>query len=317
MKKKIFALVSLLLCAVLLCSCSQPAVQPLPQQEQQDEIPQTETETASAQLCTAVAVEGSTAEFEVVYIYGSDPYEKYLFWCEKEITDFCIVGLAFDSEGWTTDGVRRLEIETLSPGEAVYYNMMVPEGAPAEAVMYNCDGERYMYAISYNGRDGGISLIEIDTLAVGGEILPTTASNQTPPTEAQTATTAAAVEIMAEIYWLNLDTFEIFAKEMTIESDSKWHVWRAVKLENASVIPAECGLIDARIDEEGVLALNLTSSFDEIKNKSTMCERLILSAIANTFIQVYDLTAVQFLVEGEYYRSPNCEAGEKFTYLAV
>lgn len=262
-------------------------------------------------------------QFELFHSFGNDEYEDYMLWCEAEMTDFYIVGLIPDTENWVTDGVKLFEKDKITPNESVNYMRMVPEGFPAEAVVYTANGKTYMYAIGYNGRDGGISLMEIDRLFVDSEAAPTeettttteaTTTTTTTTTKATTTTTAASSEIMTEIYWVSED-LDIFVRETTIESDSKWHVWKALKSLNKQ-IPTKCSLISGEMvkGRNGIMELNFSSEFMDIG--TSMKGRPVLEAIANTYITTYDLQAVRFMVEGEYLESAICGYAEEFAYTA-
>lgn len=313
MKNTLKRAAALLLCAVLLFSfaaCT-PGVQP-PAGGENNEGDST---PANPELLTAVASDEVLDRFGIIYSYGSDPYEENVFWCEAEMTDVYIIGIMMVQDGAITDGVHHFDAACVKPGEAIHYKAMVPEGYPAEAIVYTANGETYMYAIAYNGRDGGVSLITIDKLIVDAEeydslVNPTTTTTTKTPTT--TTTTTESTEMMIQVYWLN-DELSVFVKEVTIESDSKWHVWRAIKQAN-EYIDRNASLLSAEMlkGRNGVMELDFSEEFYSFRY--SMIEYVLLECIANTFIEAYDLEAVRFKVEGEYYESDNCPAGIDFTY---
>lgn len=280
-----------------------------------EEQPAVSVPAADGTLHAEITDDKHFAQFDIFHTYGNDEYEDYMLWCEAEMTDFYIVGLFPDAENWITDGVKLFEKDKITPKEAVNYIRMVPEGFPAEAVVYTAGGKTYMYAISYNGRDGGIALIEIDQLFVDTEPSQeeTTTTTTTTTTQKTTTTTkATSAEVMVEIYWVS-DDLSIFVREMTIESDSKWHVWKALKSLN-SQIPTKCSLISGEmvLGRNGVMELDFSEEFMDVAN--SMTGRPVLEAIANTYIMTYDLQAVRFMVEGKYIETAICGYAEEFAY---
>lgn len=317
MKRLLIVFTALVLCFVTvfsLAACDEETEAPVTSVP--NEAPAVSTPAADSTLHAEITEDVHFKQFDVFYSFGNDEYEDYMLWCEAEMTDFYIVGLIPDTENWITDGVKLFEKDRITPKEAVNYMRMVPEGFPSDAVVYTANGETFMYAIGYNGRDGGISLIEIDRLFVDPEAgvseETTTTTEATTTTTKATTTTTASTEIMAEIYWVS-DDLSIFVREMTIESDSKWHVWKALKSLNKQ-IPTKCSLISGEMvkGRNGIMELDFSEEFMEVGN--SMKGRPVLEAIANTYITTYDLQAVRFKVEGKYLESAICGYAEEFAY---
>lgn len=309
MKKAFLRITSVFLCVVMLFSLFACTKTPEDTAVSSSVINNTD---ASGELKTAILNDENTKNFNLLYTYGNDEIESYLFWCDLEMTNLYIVKVMATEENWLTDGIHLYEQASVKPNEAINYKQMVPEGMPVEAVLYTAGGKNYAYAIAYNGRDGGIDLMEINGLTVDADEFNSRQPSYEEEPEVTTTTPAPSTEMMVEVYWVSED-FEVFAKEMTIESESKWHVWKALKLSN-QYIPRDCSLLDFAPlkGREGVLELNFSESFNQIKG--SMVEYLLLQAIANTFINAYDLIAVRFKVEGEYYQSDNCPAGIDFEF---
>ncbi len=262
----------------------------------------TDDPDASPLLHTDITTDELLKKFKNVYPVGSDEYENYVFWCEAVMTDFCIVNIFYDEDGWVTDGKRIFEKEKIAPSEAVNYIRMVPEGFPCDAVIYTAKGKTYMYAIGYNGRDGGISLMEIENLVVDPDYKAP--SFDDPETETD--------GVLIEAFWVS-DDIEVFAREFTIESDSKWHVWKALKQLNKH-IPTKCSLLSGEMvkGRNKVMALDFSAELNSIDG--TRYGRALLQAIANTYITTYDLSAVRFKVEGKYFENSICGYSEEFGY---
>lgn len=314
MKKTIVRITSILMCILMLftfAACDTGTQPPAGGEDDSNNVT-----PANPELLTAVATDEILDRFGIIYSYGNDPYEENVFWCEAEMTDVYIVGVMMVQDGAITDGKHRFDAASVKPGEAIHYKAMVPEGMPAEAIVYTANGNTYMYAISYNGRDGGISFITIDKLIVDAaqydSFYTTTTTTATTTKTTTTTTTTESTEMMIQVYWLN-DELTVFVKEVTIESDSKWHVWKALKQSN-EYIDKNASLLSAEMvkGRNGVMELDFSEEFYSFRY--SMIEYVLLECIANTFIEAYDLEAVRFKVEGKYYESDNCPAGIDFTY---
>ncbi len=325
MKRTLSRIIALLLCLLTLFSVAacggKDESDGGKQASAPSDPPAVSTPAANGALHADITDDKHFKQFDIFYAYGDDEYEDYMLWCEAEMTDFYIVALHPDTEQWVTDGVKLFEKDKITPKEAVNYICMVPEGFPAEAVVYTANGKTYMYAIGYNGRDGGISLMEIDRLYVDADSAKTTTTTAattttkektTTTTKATTTTTEADPSVMVEIYWVS-DDLDIFAQEVTIQSDSKWHVWLALKTLNKQ-IPSKCSLKSGNMvkGRNGIMELDFSEHF--MKVGSSMTGRPVLQAIANTYIMTYDLQAVRFLVEGEYLETAICGYAEEFAY---
>ncbi len=322
MRKGIAFFLALCMCAALLSMAvgcnggvNQPTVPSLPSP------PPPAENTSNPIIHADVTGEELLGRFGIVHTFGNDEFEDYILWCEAEMTDFYIVALDPNAEGWSSNGEKLFEAAKIATNEAINYKRMVPEGFPSDAIVYTANGTTYMFAVSYNGRDGGITLIQIDRLNIGPStstsaestpITEKTTEKTTAKTTATTTTTAASEEFMAEIFWVS-DDLSIFAREMYVESSSKWHVWKALKSLNKQ-IPSKCSLLSAEtvLGRNGVLVLDFSKEFEDIAN--SMTGRVVMEAIANTYISAYDLTAVRFTIEGQYFENAICGYAEEFGY---
>ncbi len=320
MKRTFKRITALLLCLIMILSvaaCGGKDESEGGKQASTPSAPPVVTTTADGTLIAEITEDKHFMQFDIFYTFGDDEYEDYVLWCKAEMTDFYIVALHPDTEQWVTDGVKLFEKDKITPKEAVNYIRMVPEGFPSDAIVYTANGKTYMYAVGYNGRDGGISLIEIDRLIVDPDAFTTTTTTTTTTkkkttTTKATTTTAKSTEEMMEIYWVS-DELAIYAREMTIESNSKWHVWKALKSLNKQ-IPSKCSLLsgDMLKGKNGIMVLDFSAEFMDVI--TSMKGRPVLEAIANTYIINYDLQAVRFTVDGEYVESAICGYAEEFAY---
>ena len=327
------SITSLILCIIMLLSivgCTTTA-----ESKPEEDLSLPQQPVVSGELHADIATDELMSKFGLIYSFGSDEYENYIFWCEAEMTDFYIVELYPNIEKWTTNGIHLFDAEKIAPNEAINFRRTVPEGFPTDAVVYTALGTTYMYAIGYNGRDGGITLVEIDRLFVDGnqaldnvsdsaapETTTTTTKTtttktttiKTTTTKATTTTTTATAssEFMAEIFWVS-NTGEVFPREMTIESNSKWHVWKALKQLNEA-IPISCSFLGSETikGRNGVVVLNFSD--DLLLLEDFEHGHLILQAIANTYIEAYGWNAIRFKVEGEYLDNTICGYSEEFGY---
>ena len=322
------SITSLILCIIMLLSivgCTTTA-----ESKPKEDLSLPQQPVVSGKLHTDIATDGLMSKFGLIYSFGSDEYENYIFWCEAEMTDFYIVVLYPDVERWTTNGVHLFDAEKIAPNEAINFRRTVPEGFPTDAVVYTALGTTYMYAIGYNGRDGGITLVEIDRLFFDGNQAPDNVSDSAAPkttttttktttiktttTKATSTTTTATAssEFMAEIFWVS-NTGEVFPREMTIESNSKWHVWKALKQLNEA-IPTSCSFLGSETikGRNGVVVLDFSD--DLLLLEDFEHGHLVLQAIANTYIEAYGWNAIRFKVEGEYLDNTICGYSEEFGY---
>lgn len=144
----------------------QPAVTETDKPEPAPEVDPVPDDDASPVIQSAVTDDEHFARFDDFLVFGDDEIEDYILWCDVEMTDFYITNIYYDEDGWLSDGKHLFDAETVPVGTAINYLRMVPEGFPTDAVIYTANGRIYMYAIGYNGRDGGISFMEIDKLTV-------------------------------------------------------------------------------------------------------------------------------------------------------
>ncbi len=301
--------VLLVIIAVLLlifCGCTQKITDGTASQGGQitfgEETSQTPTgeddrqeETALPVLHTAIADGTNENRFESVHHVGDYGYEQNLIWCERIIENVTVIPIeSADADTWYTDGTVVCAFDKLLPGEAIKLDIMVPEGFPSHAISYYADGVRYVCAIGYNGRDGGISFVEIDVIEK-----PET---DTHPEEGFTAVIHSIRDENGGVH--------VTVEEVTIESSSAWHVWAALKEKNSDVIPRTAYLNSfstegntGRLDlAEGIYNANLGSMF----------EAYMLDAIADTYLKTYNLEKLYLTVDGELYESGHIVIDEPF-----
>lgn len=267
---------------------------------------------ANYELQTCIADDETLGNFDILYSYGDDPYEENLFWCDADIYNVYIIGIMLGSDEAYTDGFHLFDVSLLRSGEGIYYKRTVPEGYPTEAIVYTANGNTYIYAIAYNGLYGGISLIELDQLIVDADKYADALSFESSTDIASSTDTRGIL-----VYWCDGEysgeKYNIYTSKVTVESESKWHVWKAIKQANC-FISSNCSLLSADpLDgNDNILVLNFSDRFYNIKESEL--ELTLLHCIANTYIEAYELEAVIFMVDGEYYQTAHCEPGEQFTF---
>lgn len=249
-------------------------------------------------LRTAIADGTNESRFDSVKHIGDYGYEQNLIWCERTIQNVTIIPIeSEDALTWYTDGTVVCAYDELLPTEALKLDMMIPEGFPSHAISYYADGVRYVYAIGYNGRDGGISFIEIDVA-------------KKPETEESTET---VTQFDAVIYVVEATDSgaQLTAKNVTVESSSAWHVWASLKEHNSDIIPRTAYLNGFSVDGlvgtldlgEGIYGANLGAEF----------EAEMINAIAKTYLRSYALEKLYITVDGEIYSGGHFEIEEAFT----
>lgn len=283
MKRSLFAL--LLVLSLLLCGCgpdaepqqptepSQPGEvipqQTLPLEQEPDPTPK-----------TAIATQETAAAFSDFFTWGEDDYEQNLVWWEVDVTNLGLITVTWEEDIWYSDMTYVQSLESLSVGQVLNLNIMIPEGIPSHALVYEFAGQTYCYALGYNGRDGGLSLMEIQPVL----------------------REATPQEVRGIVYVVEdrEGNAEAIPMEVTLESESAWHLWAAVK-EHNPMIPATAYLNSFRVEEgigyldldPGIYAANVGSSF----------EAAMLSAISGSFKDTYGVTELYITVDGETYES--------------
>jgi len=125
--------------------------------ETSSEKEQKEKDPVIKTMCTDEMKEG---QFNKIYQYGTDEYESYILWCECDMTDVALYGIEYNEEGGFTGFTEPLySVDIIKAGEAMQLDIMLPEGMPTSYLSYTAKGEKYEYVLSYNGRDGGMSLL--------------------------------------------------------------------------------------------------------------------------------------------------------------
>lgn len=243
------------------------------------DVGESESTQAAPVLQTAIADENNVKNFEVVHHVGSYGYEQNLIWCERKIENVEVLPIeAVDVDTWYVNGTAVFTADELLPGNAILLDLLVPEGYPSHGISYYADGVQYVYSIGYNGRDGGISFVEIEL-------------TDKPKVESFSATVYSIEE--------NDGILKLNAKKTEVESSSAWHVWAQVKEQNSSYIPKTAYLNSFTVDgaqgrldlDEGIYSANLGSEYG-VK---------MIEAIANTYIVSYSLDSLYITVNGEVY----------------
>ncbi|MBQ9993219.1 MAG: hypothetical protein IJP17_00725 [Clostridia bacterium] len=111
---------------------------------------------------TMMASEGWESGFTQIHRYGSDGYEINVLWCDCDISNVKLLPIDMDLESARICGVGEpvFELSELKAGEAIELDVYVPEIIPTHAISYTAGDTEYFFMICYNGRDGGISLVE-------------------------------------------------------------------------------------------------------------------------------------------------------------
>ncbi len=238
-----------------------------------------EVTQAAPVLQTAIADENNVNNFETVHHVGDYGYEQNLIWCERKIENVEIIPIeTVDAETWYVNDAAVFSAGELLPGSAILLDLLVPEGYPSHGISYCADGVQYVYSIGYNGRDGGLSFVEIEL-------------TDKPKAESFSATVYSIEDTEG--------TLKLNGKETTVESSSAWHVWAQVKEQNSSYIPKTAYLnsftvagTQGRLDlGDGIYSANLGSEYGT----------KMLEAIANTYIVSYNLDSLYITVNGEAY----------------
>lgn len=116
---------------------------------------------------TAVTSEADLEQFNKIYKYGDDEFESYIFWAECDMTDVALSVINYNEDGGFTGFSEPVYSEKhIKKGEALRLDIMIPEGMPTSYLSYKAGDREYGFVLGYNGRDGGISLMDISDLGV-------------------------------------------------------------------------------------------------------------------------------------------------------
>ncbi|MBP3413893.1 MAG: hypothetical protein J6L81_01670 [Clostridia bacterium] len=156
MKRKYIMIAAVLLAIIsLFAGCSQESdVQP------QTPAPQ---ETLNTELKIIWYDEMTDGQFSKLYPYGQG-MEHYVFFCESEMTNAGFFDILYDYDGITGRGETVTVAPVVAKGEGIDVSIDVPEGFPNRGFTYTVGGMTFEYAICYNGRDGGISLVDYNEM---------------------------------------------------------------------------------------------------------------------------------------------------------
>ena len=283
MKRSLFVIVLAL--ALLLCGCGPEAEpqQPTEPGQPTESIPQQTlpvTQEPDPTPRTAVATQETAAPFSDIFTWGEYGYEQNLLWWEVDVTNLGLIAVTWEEDTWYSDMTHAQSLESLSVSQALNLNIMIPEGIPSHAIVYEFAGKTYCYALGYNGRDGGLSLMEIQPVL-----------RQQPSQEVR-----GIVYVVED----REGNAEAIPMEVTLESESAWHLWAAVK-EHNTMIPATAYMNSFRV-EEGIGYLDLDPGIYEANVGSTF-EAAMLSAISGSFKDTYGVTELYITVDGETYES--------------
>ncbi len=106
------------------------------------------------------------------YIYTaeipSEYMEENLIWWNCDVYDIIIYELEWDENYETVVGGNIVYGQyDCTPDDAILLRAYIPEIIPSHGMSVTVNGERYHWALCYNGRDGGLSFMEIDPQAAG------------------------------------------------------------------------------------------------------------------------------------------------------
>lgn len=310
-----FLIAVLLLCTI--CACTEtPSAQPdssnvvPPVQSDNGEVVSTQEneifpEPRSTDLKTAVKGEQMPHDFSDVHVYDDgNGIESYYVWNESEMTDVMLFSIEYDTESDDFDTTALLaQWETVPSGDALRLDLLIPEVLPTLALSCTVAGEKKTVLLCYNGRDGGISFVPCDYIDSSDIVQKSDSSEEEEQTDG----------VMFAIYLLDDNAETVVCREMTIESRSAWHAWAALKQLNPA-IPAKAYLNSFTIEgNEGTL--DLTKDFLSA-NVGASTEALLVQAIANTYIENYDIERLYITIDGGVYESGHLLLDEPLTYKA-
>ena len=157
-KKAVSLILVCFVLALSLCGCStteQPAVSDVSSNSPSDLSPVMHVMNAQDML---------DGQFSTIYTYGNAGFEESILWCECDITDVKLLPIEMDVE--TSDvyenGNAIFSLDSLKAGQAIKIDIYVPEIIPDTVVSYKVNGTEYIYAITCNLKDGGLSLMEVE-----------------------------------------------------------------------------------------------------------------------------------------------------------
>lgn len=173
-----FAAIAALLCLIA-AGCSNSDVQ-----QNDVSIESTKVDTT---LHTMMYSEMKEGQFTALQTYGEGE-ESYIFWCKDGMTQvgFYPVTYNFDTETFSRAGETVYVSANVPAGEALHAHLVIPEVVPDTVITYTAGGQVFEYALAYNGRTGGISLMVIN---MSDPSQSTTTSAETTSTETTTTTT--------------------------------------------------------------------------------------------------------------------------------
>jgi len=312
MKKIVLFLLTLVLITAL-TACSEnhntPAETPPVVTEPSAQTVVTEPSAQTiGELHTSEAAEIGDKTFAKLHTFGKDEYESYYIWHDNDMDTVKLYSVEYDlNDDCAYNAGVIYELEKLPAGEGLLLNIMVPEGFPNTMLSYDVNGQHYDWLLGYNGRDGGISFIEQN----GGLPSPPSASTQTTGTTTASPQDSEPQGAMFSIYLMDDNAEHLLCREMTIESNSAWHAWAALKQLNPC-IPAKAYLNSFTLNgADGTLDLNDGIYSAQVGSGPEM---LMLQAIANTFIENYNLERLFITVNGGTYESGHAILNFPFTY---
>ncbi len=136
---------------------------PTPDAPQPDEPadPMPGTAMSSGELCESF----SYVHFAEI---PSGYTEENLIWWNCDVYDIAIYELEWDENFDTVVGGNIVyQQPDCAQGEAILLRAFIPEVIPSHAIRGTINGVTYHWALCYNGRDGGISFMEIDPQPAG------------------------------------------------------------------------------------------------------------------------------------------------------
>lgn len=123
----------------------------------------TDVQTADPTLMVTDYAEVKDGQFKTLYSYGSGA-EEYVFWCKSGMDRVGFFPVGYDDAAGKLYRAGEATVVTLnvSANDGVLAKIDVPEVIPNLGIEYDACGGTFCYAIAYNGKDGGISLVPLE-----------------------------------------------------------------------------------------------------------------------------------------------------------
>jgi len=94
--------------------------------------------------------------------------EENLIWWDCDVSDVFVFELVWDENyEQAAIGSAVYTLDSLAAGDALLLSAYVPEVIPSHGISASIDGAQSFWALGYNGRDGGLSFVEITPRSAG------------------------------------------------------------------------------------------------------------------------------------------------------